>query len=229
MKRVETKIQKAIGRTVEYKIRTSSRGAFTLVVMPTAANPSLPVSAYFTLTNDWPPTGGTAGAYNTRIGNSLKKCTTYFALEFRIYLNVGTAVANNLLSVTYRVIIFTTAEIISLTDPITNFFQFNTNTAGVPPMINPTNKGKVTVLYDKVHKTPLHPNPSSAYAVNWPRGHFYIRYSRKFKEVLFDSLGDTTPKRPYRNTYCAAFAVGPPTEGLQVGTVNNVIRYYWLD
>jgi len=229
MKRVDTKIQKAIGKVTEYKIKAATRGEFSITTVSLGASAALAAANFFQLTSDWPATGGTAGLHNTRIGNSLKKCTTYFTLEIRLYLNVGTAASSNFNSVQIRVIIFTAAEVISPTDPIANFFQFNTNQSGVSPYINPTNKGKITVLYDKIITTPLNPAPNAAYAINWPRAHKYIRFSRKFKEVLFDTSGDVTPKRPYRNTFCAAFAHGPPAAGTAVGTLNNVIRYYWLD
>jgi len=225
MKRVDKKIQKAINKTVEYKLKAFTIGSKALFNIVTAASTALPARNWWILTNNWPLTG--AGA-NLRIGNSLKKCTTYFTIMINPWLNNGTAAGDIIFSVAVRVILFTSAEFIGLTDAIPNFFQFNTEDAGCTTMINPTNKGKVTVLYDKVHQTPLVPQNDAINVNHQFRKRIMIRFSRKFKEVIFDSATDQTPKRPYRQTYIAMFASHEGLEG-QYGVMENCVRTYWLD
>lgn len=230
MKRVDNKIQKAIGKTVEWKLKPVANATLYITPIPAVANLELPVANYKKISVLWPVVGTTLGATSVnRIGNVMKKCTTYFTIQIRAFSSKTAAASDQIPSLTYRVIIFTSAEEINTANPIANFFQFFKDTAGTTTMINPTNKLKITVLHDKVYETPFNYNlgtttPSGGIGI---RQNKIIRYSRKFKEVLFDGSQDDTPKRPYRNTYLAVFSDNISTG--TVGDVHIITRYYWLD
>jgi len=231
MKRVDNKIQKAIGKTVEWKLKAVVLTKFTITPIANAANRDLPVANYKKLTALWPTVSTTGAASLTRIGNHMKKVTTYFTLQIRIFSSKSSAASDQIPSVTYRLIIFTTPEEVNVASPITQFFQFDKDAPGITQIINPTNKLKITVLHDKVYETPFNYNlgATTPQAVdgNGIRQNKIFRYSRKFKEVLFDGPTDDTPKRPYRNTFVACFTDGMVSGN--IGDIHFVTRYYWLD
>jgi len=227
MAKVDKKISKALKKQSEFKIHTTTIGAKALYpIVTSAVNGDLPARNYWLLTpssTGWPSQGA---AGNQREGNQLKNCTTYFTINIRPWINNGVTTGSQITSMTIRVVIFAMAEFIDATQPLTKFFQLYTST--VNTMINPTNKGRVTVLYDKIHSTQIIPQYNATAYTHCFRKNIYIRFSRKFKDVIFDSAGDTTPKRPYRNTYIAFFNTDEHTTG-QYGTMESVTRMYWVD
>lgn len=226
MKRVDKKIAKMINKSVEYKLKSVFAATLDILPIVPAASQNLPVLNYITLSHSWPSQGS---GQETRIGNTMKKVTTYFTMEFRLYLNNGATAASQIAQTAYRIIIFTTHETLDTGSAIPQFFQFNTNGTGITPMINPTNKAKIVVLYDKVHNTPVNPNLGIAYATTGINQRRIMRYSRKFKDITFAVNSDTSPQKPTAYTYLAVFSDGIYSTSVKVGDLHWTTRYYWVD
>lgn len=229
MGKINKKIQKAITKNTEIKLRSTS-SVFTINSFTGTSNRTLPNSQWIlvTATGFWPPVSNPGAYQYTRVGNSLKKCITYFKHHFRLYSNAQTTTAGNLNEVRIRVIIFAMAEFVNSTADIPDFFQFNT--AQVDPLLNPTNKARITVLSDYIIDRGPNPNmafgQSTAYKVQKTVDR---KTTRRFKEVLFDSENDTIPKRPYRHTYMTAFGSNNQNGTVSVADVVNISRCYWVD
>lgn len=224
MKRVDKKIAKAVGKISEFKLKSVTYAALAIFPLASAADTNLPVANITMLTQNWPSQGSEQGQ---RLGNSMKKCTTYFTIEVRLFLK--TTAFGNFAHIGYRIIIFTSHENLDATVPITTFFQFNRNATTVTSMINPTNKARIIVLYDKVFNTGVNPNLTATIANGAIHTRKIIRYSRKFKEALFSFNSDVTPHKPTQNTYIAVFHDATETSTLAAGDCHFVTRYYWLD
>jgi len=230
MGKINKKIQKAITKVTEVKLRPHY-SSLTINSFTGASNKTLPASQILKLTGQdfWPPIGTTTGATQiTRIGNSLKKVITYFQHHFELYANKGTGTTNNLNQVRLRVIVFTVPYEFSGNADILEFFQYNTNT--FDPIWNPTNKAKVTVIHDYIIDRGQNNNMGFGQITTSQTIKTIDRKTtRRFKEVLFDSATDVTPKRPYRDTFIACFGANTDNGTSTVAKLHNISRCYWTD
>lgn len=219
----------------EVKFITAGFSFDTIAYEGSVANDTLPAGSWINITK-YP---GVGTNQNTRIGNQINnvKHVTKIQLFFRRQITIDaatTAISFN----SARVIIFTSPNVSYLSNTnIGQFFGIPKNTAIMQHVF--TNRSNITVLFDKTYEyserlASTFPESATKNPVNDTIGKTVkIRFTRRFRQVVFPSESTLFPKYAKQNTYLCVMqdprAVGLAVPPIKLIDVECLTRTYFTD